>query len=102
MADGTLESCTLCRNFTVREALEYTFNGNLKLVINSDTNETNKNCSQYTFQVKFDGLESFFFNSSFVPEYIGCMHTLDLSGFDIPHSKYLDSPALMIPDDHLF
>ena len=31
--NGTVQNCTICRNFTVQDALNYTFNGNLMLVI---------------------------------------------------------------------
>ena len=52
----TIEPCTNCRNFTVRQALEYTFNGNQDLIISSGT-ENVKNCSQITFHVVIDGLD---------------------------------------------
>ncbi len=42
--NGTVESCNNCRNFTVREALEYTFNGNNMLTIFTDKKNTKEIC----------------------------------------------------------
>jgi hypothetical protein len=59
--NGTVESCTSCRNLTVREAIEYTFNGNQDLLIFSPDRISMTNCEKYLAVIAIEGLDKLFF-----------------------------------------
>jgi flagellar biosynthesis protein FliP len=63
--EGTLESCTSCKNFTVREAVEYNFNGNYYLLISSHKKTPMNNCQKYYAKVFITGIEQFSFTKFF-------------------------------------
>ena len=73
--NGTVESCTVCRNFTVREALEYTFNGKQALIISSGTKDPKKDCNQYYVVVHISGLD-FYYEESLFLDSIGCIQII--------------------------
>ena len=62
--DGTVDKCdTTCRNFTVREDLEYLFNGKQRLVITSNIAPEYLNCERHYLLVSIDGLEGIYYKS---------------------------------------
>ena len=58
--NGTVESCTSCTNFTVRDALKYMFKGKLYLRIPSYEKLSIENCEKYEASVRFTGFEPYF------------------------------------------
>ena len=46
---GGIDICTNCKNFTIREALQHTFNQ--RFVINSHFTETEQICSRFSIRV---------------------------------------------------
>jgi hypothetical protein len=72
----TVESCTICRNFTIREALNYTFNGNMYLMISSGSKKLEEDdCKNYSLDVNITGLDHSY-PSSFEYSIFGCQQKI--------------------------
>ena len=59
-------------NFTVREELEYIFNGKMTLLISSSRKKIKSNCKEFSFEVHIVGLEGNYKENTFAPSGIGC------------------------------
>jgi hypothetical protein len=109
--NGTVESCTNCRNFTVRDALEYTFNGNQMLGIFTSKKETKELCQKYYLGVDINYIELPYYDRFEVTS-MGCQQFIykdDIIRFFekeyaekliVPASYVLDSPALVNAESH--
>ena len=106
-----METCnTTCRNFTVREDLEYTFNGKQRLIITSSDALENLNCKQYSLKVSITGIKEKYKLDSFEKVNYYCSKILyydNITNFfeeyytknfqnTIKLNETLDSPALII------
>lgn len=73
-------------NFTIRDALKYTFNGNQRLLIYSGSEENAEDyCKNFSLEVSINGL-IYNYSSSWEPIRLGCQQRI----YDINITKYFE------------